>query len=154
MIAHGSTKLNCQRRPYVLELDNGVRISAKAIVIATGANYRRLTLDNISKFEGAGVYYSATFVESQLCRDEEVIVVGGGNSAGQAAVFLAQTAKRVHIFVRAPGLAESMSRYLIARIEQNPVITLHTHTQIVGLEGNNHLERVQWSNKESGASDN
>ena len=82
-------------------------------------------------FEGAGVYYGATFMEAQLCRGEEVVVVGGGNSAGQAAVYLAQTAKRVHMLVRSSGLAESMSRYLIRRIEQNPAIVLRTHTEIV-----------------------
>ena len=97
-----------------------------------------------------GVYYGATFMEAQLCVDEEVIVIGGGNSAGQAAVFLAQSAKRVNILVRSGGLAETMSRYLIRRIEQHPAITLHTHTEIVALEGASHLERVQWRNSVSG----
>ena len=93
-------------------------------VIATGAEYRRPPLKNLSRFEGAGVYYGATFVEAQLCGGEEVIVVGGGNSAGQAAVFLAQTAKRVHMLVRSAGLADNMSRYLIRRIENSPTIVL------------------------------
>src|SRR5439155_527771 len=83
---------------------------------------RRPSLENLSQFEGAGVYYCATFVEAQVCRGDDVVVVGGGNSAGQAAVFLAQTAKRVHMLVRSNGLAESMSRYLIRRIEQSPAI--------------------------------
>ena len=108
---------------------------ARTVIIATGAEYRKPPLENLSQFEGAGVYYGATFVEAQLCGGEEVIVVGGGNSAGQAAVFLAQTAKRVHMLVRSGGLADSMSRYLIRRIEENPAIALHTHTEIVGLEG-------------------
>jgi thioredoxin reductase (NADPH) len=90
------------------------------------------------------VYYGATFVESQLCEGEEVIVVGGGNSAGQAAVFLAQTAKMVHMLIRSRGLADSMSRYLIRRIEDNPAIALRACTEITALEGNGHLERVRW----------
>jgi thioredoxin reductase (NADPH) len=101
-------------------------------------------VDNVSKFQGAGVYYGASFIEAQLCRGEEVIVVGGGNSAGQAAVFLAQSARRVHVVVRSDGLAESMSRYLIRRIERSPAIVLHTRTEIVALEGNDALERVGW----------
>ena len=101
-------------------------------MIATGAEYRRPPCKNLARFEGAGVYYGATFVEAQLCGGEELIVVGGGNSAGQAAVFLAQTAKRVHMLVRSAGLAESMSRYLIRRIEESPNIVIRTHTEIVG----------------------
>jgi thioredoxin reductase (NADPH) len=144
IIAKGAKQLSCDRKPYAIAIDNGARVPTRAIIIATGAEYRRLSLENLSQFEGAGVYYGATFVESQLCRGEEVIVVGGGNSAGQAAVFLAQTAKRVHLLVRANGLAESMSRYLIRRIEENPAITLRPQTEIVALEGDGHLERVGW----------
>jgi thioredoxin reductase (NADPH) len=125
-------------------------VPARSVIIATGAVYRRLSIDNASRFEGAGVYYGATFVEAQLCRDEEVIVVGGGNSAGQAAVFLAQASKCVHMLVRAEGLAASMSRYLIRRIEENPAIDLRTCTEIVALEGNDHLERVQWRDNRTG----
>jgi thioredoxin reductase (NADPH) len=120
-------------------------------VIATGAQYRKLQVENLSRFEGAGVYYGATFVEAQLCGGEEVIVVGGGNSAGQAAVFLAQTAKRVHILVRSSGLAATMSRYLIRRIENSPTITLRPQTEIVALEGRgNHLNSVYWRNSKTG----
>src|SRR6185312_1628695 len=104
------------------------------IVIATGAQYRKLPLENLSRFEGAGVYYGATFMEAQLCGGEEVVVIGGGNSAGQAAVFLSETAKHVHLLVRGRGLAESMSRYLVRRIEGNPSITLRTETEITALE--------------------
>jgi thioredoxin reductase (NADPH) len=150
MVAKGARQLDCSRRPYVLELETGERIPARTVVIATGAEYRRLALPNLSQFEGAGVYYGATFIESQLCGGEEVIVVGGGNSAGQAAVFLAQTARRVRMLVRSEGLAETMSRYLIRRIEQSPVIDLRTHTEIVGLDGTNHLERVTWRDDRSG----
>jgi thioredoxin reductase (NADPH) len=149
MIARGATQLSCARKPYAVEVDGGPRVPTRTIIIATGAEYRRLPLDNLSQFEGAGVYYGATFIEAQLCRDEEVIVVGGGNSAGQAAVFLSQTARRVHLLVRADGLAETMSRYLIRRIEQNPAIVLRTQTEIVALEGSNYLERVRWRDNQT-----
>ena len=124
-------------------MDDGSQVQARAIIIATGAQYRRLALENLSQFEGAGVYYGATFIEAQLCRGEEVIVVGGGNSAGQAAVFLAQTVKQVHVLVRSGGLKETMSRYLIRRMEDHPAIIVRTHTEIIALEGGDHLERVQ-----------
>jgi thioredoxin reductase (NADPH) len=150
LIAKCAKRLACDRKPYAIELDDGERAPARAVIIATGALYRRLSLDNVAQFEGAGIYYGATFVESQLCRDEEVIVVGGGNSAGQAAVFLAQTSKCVHMLVRSDGLAASMSRYLIRRIEENPAIDLRTCTEIVSLEGSEHLERVQLRNKRTG----
>jgi thioredoxin reductase (NADPH) len=150
MLIAKATQLLCDRKPYVIEVENGARIPAHTIVIATGAEYRRPPCKNLSRFEGAGVYYGATFMEAQLCGGEEVIVVGGGNSAGQAAVFLAQTTKRVHMLVRSAGLAESMSRYLIRRIEESPNILLRTHTEIVGVEGDNHLESVSWKNNQLG----
>ena len=142
MIATGAQKLACHTKPYAVDVGNGSQISARTVVIATGAEYRRLPLPNLSQFEGAGVYYGATFIESQLCRDEEVIVVGGGNSAGQAVVFLAQTAKLVYMLVRSDGLADSMSRYLIRRIEQTPNIILRTQTEITALDGGDQLEHV------------
>ncbi len=151
MIAKCAKRLTCDRKPYAIELDDGQRIPARTVIIATGAVYRRLSIDNVSQFEGAGIYYGATFVESQVCRDEEVIVVGGGNSAGQAAVFLAQTSKCVHMLVRSEGLAASMSRYLIRRIEESPAISLRTCTEIVALEGNEHLERVHLRNNRTGS---
>ena len=150
MLVARATRLVCDRKPYVIELENGARISTRTIVIATGAQYRKLPLENLSRFEGAGVYYGATFVEAQLCGGEEVIVVGGGNSAGQAAVFLAQTAKRVYMLVRSSGLAATMSRYLIRRIENSPTITLLPQTEIVDVEGGNHLESVSWRNNQTG----
>jgi thioredoxin reductase (NADPH) len=143
MIAKGATGLTCDRQPYGVMIDGGTRVAARAVIIATGAEYRKPPLENISQFEGAGVYYLATPMEAQLCVSEEVIVVGGGNSAGQAAVFLAQTAKRVHMLVRADGLADTMSRYLVRRIEDNPAIVLRTRAQIVALEGTGRLERVR-----------
>jgi thioredoxin reductase (NADPH) len=151
MLITKATRLLCDRKPYIIQLENGARIFTQTIVIATGAQYRKLTLENLSRFEGAGVYYGATFVEAQLCGGgEEVIVVGGGNSAGQAAVFLAQTTKRVHMLLRSAGLAATMSRYLIRRIESSPTIVLQPNTEIVALEGGNHLESVQWQNNQTG----
>jgi thioredoxin reductase (NADPH) len=151
VISEGATRLDCTRKAYTIEIDNGPRVPARTVVIATGAEYRKLPLENITRFEGAGIYYGATFIESQLCEGEEVIVVGGGNSAGQAAVFLSQTAKMVHMLIRSKSLADTMSRYLIRRIEENPAITLRTCTEITALEGNGHLERVQWRTDHSPA---
>jgi thioredoxin reductase (NADPH) len=147
LIASRATRLRCESRPYAVECcGKELPLQGRAIVIATGAEYRRPPLGNLRRFEGLGVYYGATFMEAQLCADQEVIVIGGGNSAGQAAVFLAQTSKCVHVLVRSSGLAETMSRYLIRRIEEHPGIKLHTSTEVVGLEGDEHLERVQWRN--------
>ena len=150
LIARGAANLACDRKPYVLRIDEGPPVPARTVVIATGAQYRRPALENLSQFEGAGVYYSATFMEAQLCGGDEIIVVGGGNSAGQAAVFLSQTAGRVHILVRSSDLASSMSRYLIRRIEEIPTIDLRTGTEIVALEGDTHLERVRWRDNRTG----
>jgi thioredoxin reductase (NADPH) len=150
IIAKDAKHLACDRKPYAVEIDDGSRVSARVVVIATGAEYRKLPVDNLSQFENSGVYYGATFIEAQLCAGDEVIVVGGGNSAGQAAVFLAQTARRVNVLVRSSGLAESMSRYLIRRIEENPKIVLRTNTEIVALEGHGHLERVSWRDAHTG----
>jgi thioredoxin reductase (NADPH) len=149
LIAKG-TRLTCDRKPYIVEVENGARIPARTIVIATGAEYRKPSLENLSRFEGVGVYYGATFLEAKLCTGEEVIVVGGGNSAGQAAVFLAETASRVYLLVRSAGLAETMSRYLIRRIEETPAIVLRPHSEVVTLEGGDHLESVRWRNREAG----
>jgi thioredoxin reductase (NADPH) len=145
-----ATRIVCDHRPYIVETENAARIPARTVLITTGAQYRKLPLKNLSRFEGAGVYYGATFVERQLCGGEEVIVVGGGNSAGQAAVFLAQTTKRVHVLVRSASLAASMSRYLIRRIEESPNVIVRPHTEIVALEGNHHLESVRWQNSNTG----
>jgi thioredoxin reductase (NADPH) len=151
LIAENAQGLACDRRPYSVQIDNGERVSARTIIIATGAQYRRLRLESLSRFEGAGVYYGATHLEAQLCGGEEVIVVGGGNSAGQAAVFLAQTVRRVYMLVRADGLADTMSRYLIRRIEESPTIDLRTKSEVISLEGNDHLEHVQWRDNKTGS---
>jgi thioredoxin reductase (NADPH) len=150
MIAKGAKRIACERTPYALETNGGPRVPARTVIIATGAAYRRLSLENISQFEGAGVYYGATPMEAQLCVGDEVIVVGGGNSAGQAATFLAKNARRVHVLVRSTGLAESMSRYLIRLLEESPTIDLRTETEIVALEGNSHLERVSLRDNRTG----
>ena len=153
MVARSATRLACGRMPYEVGIDGTLQVAARAVIIATGAQYRKLAVDNLVPFEGAGVYYSATPMEAQLCRDEEVVIVGGGNSAGQAAVFLAETAKRVHVLIRSDGLARSMSRYLILRIEQHPSIVLHRSTEVVTLEGHRHLERVTWRDTRGGESE-
>lgn len=147
------TQLQCGRRPYSVSLESGVNIPALTIVIASGAQYRRAQVENLQRFEGAGVYYGATFIEAQLCAGDDVIVVGGGNSAGQAAVYLSGTARNVHVLVRSGGFAESMSRYLIRRIEETPNIQVHPQTEIVALQGSDHLESVRWRNVKTGAID-
>ncbi len=150
LIANNVTRLNCERRPYELSVDCGQVIRARTVVIASGAQYNKPKIDNLAKFEGQGVYYGATYIEAQLCGKDEVIVVGGGNSAGQAAVYLSQTASKVHMLVRSNQLSDTMSRYLIQRIEENPAIELHYSTEIVGLEGDTQLERVTWQDKNTG----
>jgi thioredoxin reductase (NADPH) len=150
MVAHSVARLDCAKPPYKVVLDNGNRIAAHAVVIATGAQYNKPRIADLEKFEGQGIYYGATYMESQLCENEEIIVVGGGNSAGQAAIFLSQTAQKVHMLVRSGALSDTMSRYLIQRIEENPGIELHYKTEIVGLAGGTHLETVTWQDKKSG----
>jgi len=150
MVAHSAVKLNCQRRPYEIVLENGNVLASRAIVISTGAQYIKPAIASLQKFEGQGVYYGATCMEAQICEGEDVIVVGGGNSAGQAAVFLSQTARKVHMLVRSCGLAETMSRYLIQRIAENSSIELHYKTEIVAFEGDSHLEGVRWTDKARG----
>ena len=149
VIAQAATQLTCDRKPYAVGIGSE-RVPARTVVIATGAEYRRLPIDNISRFEGAGVYYGATFMERQLCAGEEVIIVGGGNSAGQAAVFLSQSVRQVHMLVRSTGLAATMSRYLIRRIEDNPGIRLRTGVEISALDGDHHLEHVTVKDRQTG----
>lgn len=153
IIARSAVKLACSKRPYAIEIEGGTRIAARTIVIATGAQYRRLPIENLSRYEGIGVYYGATYIEAQLCGNEEVIVVGGGNSAGQAAVFLSDSAKHVHVLIRSAGLADTMSRYLIRRIEESPKITLHPFTEIDAIEGNGRIDCVRWKNNQTGANE-
>jgi thioredoxin reductase (NADPH) len=150
LIARTATRLRCDRKPYTIEMDDGSQVQARSIIIASGAQYRKIDLTNLSQFEGTGVYYGATFIEAQLCRGDEIIVVGGGNSAGQAAVFLAGTVKRVRVLIRSSGLAETMSRYLIRRLEEHPAIELRPYTEVIALEGSDRLERVTWRDNQTG----
>jgi thioredoxin reductase (NADPH) len=143
-IANNALRLRCEPKPYEIALSGEHIVRARAIVIASGVEYRKLALSNIDRYLGVGVYYAATFVEATLCKDEEIVIVGGGNSAGQAAVFLSSTCQHVHLLVRSNGLSETMSRYLIRRIDETPNITLHTSTQIAALEGDSSLRQVTW----------
>src|SRR3989454_5333885 len=141
-IARGAVGLDCTAKPYTVRLATGEAVRTRTVVIASGARYRKPTLAELSRFEGAGVMYSATHVEAQLCKGEEIAIVGGGNSAGQAAVFLSQSSAEVHMLVRGPGLADSMSRYLIQRIEDCSNVVLRARTQVDALEGTGSVERV------------
>jgi thioredoxin reductase (NADPH) len=142
--AYSALRLNCDKRPYGVELGLGATVRARAIIIATGAEYRQLALENASRFLGNGLYYAATATEARRCEMKDVIVVGGGNSAGQAAVYLAGKCRHIHLLVRSKGLAATMSNYLIRRIAETANITLHANTEITSLEGEMQLERVIW----------
>ncbi|WP_353063703.1 FAD-dependent oxidoreductase [Tunturibacter psychrotolerans] len=149
-LARAIVELRCHRRPYELVRDDGTVFFGRTIVIATGARYNKPAAVPLDRYAGRGVHYGATYIEAQLCEHEEVIVVGGGNSAGQAVVYLSQTARKVYMLVRACDLAESMSRYLIQRISGNPSIELLCNSELCGLEGENILEKVSWIDKLTG----
>ena len=142
--------IDCSARPYRLNLEDGQAIQARAVIVATGARYRKLDVPDYEQYEGQGIHYAATPMEGQLCTGEEVVVVGGGNSAGQAAMFLSRIAAHVHVLVRATGLAATMSDYLVQRIRQSARISLHTETEIVALEGSDRLRQVSWVHRPSG----
>src|SRR6201996_4926118 len=146
------SRLNSSQNPLTLELSDGTRTKAAAVVIASGARYRRLDVPNLRDFEGRGVWYWASPIEARLCRREEIVLVGGGNSAGQAAVFLRDYAAKICLLVRGPSLAESMSQYLIDRIEATPNIEVLKNTEVVALSGSPHgqLERIRWRHRVSG----
>jgi thioredoxin reductase (NADPH) len=143
-VAADAVELTCSQRPYSIQLADGKVLRGRSVLIASGAQYRTLAVENLSRFLGTGVYYAATALEQKLCQGEEIAIIGGGNSAGQAAVFLARDCRRVHLLVRGKGLAESMSNYLIRRIQDTGNITLHTQTQITLAEGSDRLERIRW----------
>src|SRR6266403_2584534 len=149
--AYTACQLRCDTRPYTIQFTNGHAVQARCIIIATGAEYRLLSLGAAARFMGAGIYYAATATEARLCSGKDVIVVGGGNSAGQAAIFLASNCAKVHMLVRSRGLADSMSNYLIRRITDTPNIELHVGTEIVSLDGGTHLETVTWKTAGSGS---
>jgi thioredoxin reductase (NADPH) len=150
-ISRAVTGIECGTTPYRLHLEDGQTFPARAIIIATGARYRKLDVENYARYEGQGIHYAATGMEAQLCLNEEIVVVGGGNSAGQAAVFLSRTVAHVHILVRASGLAATMSDYLVQRIASSPKITLHSHSEITALAGEPLLAEVTWNNRRTGA---
>ena len=154
MIPMSARSLDCSRKDgaFALMLENGEELRSRAVVVASGARYRRPEIENLKKFEGRGVWYWASQVEARLCADQEVVLVGGGNSAGQAAVFLSGHARKVHMMIRGGGLGASMSRYLIERIEATPNIELMFNTEVVGLESAHDasLERVRWRSRLSG----
>jgi thioredoxin reductase (NADPH) len=149
-IGRTAVRLDCDARPYKIHLAGGDVVRTRSIVIAAGVRYRRLNLPSVARFEGAGIFYSATRMEGQMCAGEQIVIVGGGNSAGQAAVYLSSLASHVHMLVRGPGLAESMSRYLIQRIESSSIITLRTNTEIEALEGDDRLRSIRWRNVRTG----
>lgn len=149
-VSRAATGLECGGDHFSIALEDGTQAKARAVVAATGARYRKLDLPNYARLEGAGIYYAATAMEAQLCSGRPVVVVGGGNSAGQAAVFLSRHAAHVHILVRSQGLAATMSSYLIDRIEASEAITLHPFTEITALEGEPHLESLVWRDRNTG----
>ncbi|MEM8770726.1 MAG: FAD-dependent oxidoreductase [Pseudomonadota bacterium] len=149
-VPYAAKKLCCQDRPYRIYLEYDKVVRAKSVVVATGARYRSIDVDNLDKYEGQNVHYAATAIEARLCGDTNVIVIGGGNSAGQAAVFLSQHADHVHMLVRGSGLAASMSDYLVGRIEASPNITLHTGAELCEIEGDDVIRHASWRHRESG----
>ncbi|HEY2029791.1 MAG TPA: FAD-dependent oxidoreductase [Myxococcales bacterium] len=151
-VGRSARRLHCDERPYRVELAGGGVVKTRAVVLATGAQYRKLALADLPRFEGVGVYYAATPVEGQICSGSEVVVVGGGNSAGQAAVYLAGLAAHVHVLVRGPGVAATMSRYLIQRIEDSNNVTLRPFSEITELHGDGHLEQVRIRDAKTGDS--
>lgn len=149
-IASTAHRLCCKQRPYRLYLDCGQMVGARSIVVASGAEYSKLSVDGLEPYEGQNVHYAATAIEARLCGSREVVVIGGGNSAGQAAVYLAQHANHVHMLVRGPELAASMSDYLVGRIKASPKITLHQNTELCQIEGDAALKRAGWRNRTTG----
>lgn len=150
LVANSAVNLCCHAIPFELCTSAGSKLRARSVVIATGANYRKLPLNDLSRFEGAGVYYGASTLEAQLCAGAEVVIVGGGNSAGQAAVFLAQSAHHVQVLVRGADLSSSMSRYLIRRIEEASNIGVHPFTEVINLHGDASLERIELLDNRTG----
>lgn len=152
-IARAVTSIDCDGEPFRLKLEGDRSVAARAVVVATGARYRKLDVPDYERYEGQGIHYAATAMEQQLCEGEEIVIVGGGNSAGQAAVYLSRTVAHAHILVRGPGLAATMSDYLVQRIASSDRITLHPATEITALAGDAILREVTWTNRKTGASE-
>ena len=142
-----AVKLESEGPNYRVEFADGRAVRGRSVVIATGARYRRLDVPGADRFEGSGIYYGATAMESELCVGCDVVVVGGGNSAGQGAVYLAKGARSVHIVIRRDDLADTMSRYLIRRIEETPNIHLHPRSEVTSVSGADHLEQLEVTTK-------
>ena len=136
---------------FCASFDSGQRIRAKAVVVATGVQYRRLPVDRLAEFEGAGVYYAATDIEARYCKGTAAVIIGGGNSAGQAAMFLSRYASCVHVLVRGESLAASMSSYLSSRLKADPRIAIQYGAEVAALSGDEHLKSLTIRDAESGA---
>lgn len=148
-VSRSTVSLDCSRKPFEIGLSDGSTVKAKAVVVATGAKYRKLDVPNYDRFEGQGIHYAATAMEGALCSAQEVVIVGGGNSAGQAAVYLSRNARHVNVVMRS-GISSTMSDYLVRRIKTSSHITLHETSDIVGLRGESGLEGVIWKNRNTG----
>ncbi|MEO0370190.1 MAG: FAD-dependent oxidoreductase [Pseudomonadota bacterium] len=147
-IARGATGIaKTAEDHFEMSLEGGQRVQSRAVILACGATYRRLDLKKYDEFEGQGIHYAATALEARFCTGSDVVVVGGGNSAGQAAVFLSSHARHVHVLIRGDSLADSMSDYLIRRIDQSSRITLHRNTELTKLHGDRKLKEVTWENR-------
>src|SRR5262245_49521519 len=144
------TGIDCSEEPFIVSLDGDENVAARAVIIATGANYRKLTVEGLERFEGAGVHYSATPIDVHPCLGQPVVIVGGGNSSGQAAMYLSSQASHVHMLIRGPILSSTMSDYLVQRIHASKTITLHPCSEVVGLEGETHLSHVTWRSRNTG----
>ncbi|MHA7871221.1 MAG: FAD-dependent oxidoreductase, partial [Hyphococcus sp.] len=149
-VPFAATRLCCQQRPYRIFLESGDYVRAKTVIVATGARYRSLPVERLDAYEGQNVHYAATAIEARLCGSTEVVVIGGGNSAGQAAVFLSQHTDHVHMLVRGPQLAASMSDYLVGRIHASPKITLYQNTELSKIEGDEMLRAASWTDRATG----
>jgi thioredoxin reductase (NADPH) len=152
-VARAVVDLDCKAQPYKLRLDDNEIVAARAVVIASGARYRKLDVPNYERFEGQGIHYAATALEAQLCADKEAVLVGGGNSAGQAAMYLSRRVAHLYMLVRGNGLAATMSEYLITRIKSSPKITLLTRTEITALAGDTALRQITWRNRDTEAAE-
>jgi len=149
-IARPAELLDCSKTTFSVGLEGGCAVRGRAVVVATGVRYRRLPIPELERFEGQGVHYAATAMEAQLCGGEEAVIVGGGNSAGQAAIFLAGQLRHVRMIVRGPSLAATMSEYLVERIRRSPKISVHPDTEVTGLFGAHWLGEVGWANRRTG----